>query len=216
MPAVPPTPKVFHISHIANLSAILRAGGIWSDAQRIAQGVKCTLVGMNSIKRRRLEQLEFECHPGTKVGEYVPFYFCPRSIMLYILHMANHPELTYRGGQGPILHFQADLMDVIRWADAQGSRWAFTDRNAGATYASFYSSIDQLDRVQWDAINATDWRSFEIKEGKQAEFLLHRFFPWQLVECIGVLDAATLHQVDRTLAEAQHRPPVQIRGDWYY
>jgi len=49
-----------------------------------------------------------KCHPGTKVGQYVPFYFCPRSIMLYILHRGNHPDLDYREGQGPILHLQAD------------------------------------------------------------------------------------------------------------
>ncbi len=51
--------------------------------------------------------MEVKCHPGTKVGEYVPFYFCPRSVMLYILYMGNHPELGYRGGQAPIVHLSA-------------------------------------------------------------------------------------------------------------
>jgi len=40
---------------------------------------------MSTIKARRLYDLEVDCHPGTKVGEYVPFYFCPWSIMLYLL-----------------------------------------------------------------------------------------------------------------------------------
>jgi ssDNA thymidine ADP-ribosyltransferase, DarT len=28
------------------------------------------------------------------VGEYVPFYFCPRSITLFLLHKGNHVDLT--------------------------------------------------------------------------------------------------------------------------
>jgi hypothetical protein len=40
---------------------------------------------MSSIKRRRIEQLAVSCHPGTRVGDYVPFYFCPRSIMLFVI-----------------------------------------------------------------------------------------------------------------------------------
>ena len=67
--------------------------------------------------------------PGTTVGQYVPFYFCPRSIMLYLLHMGNHPELTYRGGQGPIVHLQATIQPSCEWADAEGLRWAFTLSN---------------------------------------------------------------------------------------
>lgn len=216
MPAVPLSPKVFHITHIDNLAGILQAGGIWSDGQRVERALGSTLIGMNSIKQRRLHRLRVDCHPGTMVGEYVPFYFCPRSIMLYILHMANHPDLTYHGGQRPILHFQADMMAAVRWAQTNARPWAFTDRNAGATYASFYWSMDDLDKIQWDAVNATDFRNPEIKEGKQAEFLLHEFFPWELVECVGVFDAAIRDQVKAVLAPLQHRPPVQIWRDWYY
>ncbi|MGH6821494.1 MAG: DarT ssDNA thymidine ADP-ribosyltransferase family protein, partial [Methylocella sp.] len=60
---------------------------VWSDAERIQRGLTCTLVGINEIKRRRIDELDVDCYPGTKVGGYVPFYFCPRSIMLYLLHM---------------------------------------------------------------------------------------------------------------------------------
>ena len=71
---------------------------------------------MSTIKRRRLE-LPVDCHPGTSVGEFVPFYFCPRSIMLYLLIRGNHPELHYQGGQEPILHLVADLYEVVEWAN---------------------------------------------------------------------------------------------------
>ena len=104
-------------------------------------------------------------HPETKVGEYVPFYFCPRSIMLYILHKGNHPELDYEGGQRPIVHLQADLEQTIHWAEERKVRWAITDRNAGGYLADFYNHPDDIDKVEWEAVRATDFRGITVKEG---------------------------------------------------
>jgi hypothetical protein len=92
-----------------------------------------TTVGMTEIKQRRLTST-LACHTGLCVGECVPFYFCPRSVMLYLICQANHPNLSYRGGQGPIIHLQADLHDSVKWLDEQGIRWAFTLSNAGSFY----------------------------------------------------------------------------------
>lgn len=160
--------------------------------------------------------LPVPCHPGTRVGEYVPFYFCSRSIMLYVIHCANHPELTYRGGQGPIVHLEADLHRVIAWANGESRRWAFSLSNAGATYAQFRSEVGQLDEVDWPAVAALDFRAAEVKEGKQAEFLVHESFPWELVERIGVISQGIAQQVAHAIHGAAHRPRIEIRRDWYY
>ncbi|MCU0526471.1 MAG: DUF4433 domain-containing protein [Elainella sp. Prado103] len=112
--------------------------GLVSDANRIASGLSCLLVGMSTIKQRRLGEIEVSCHSGTTVGQYVPFYFCPRSIMLYILHMGNHPDVSYKGGQQPIVHLQADFDTVINWANSNTVRWAFSNGNAGARLTTNY------------------------------------------------------------------------------
>ena len=106
MTTPPSQPKIYHITHVDNLISIVDAGGIEADSRRVGQGGVQTSIGMTEIKRRRLYEIEVSPHPGTMVGEYVPFYFCPRSIMLYILYMGNHPDLTYRGGQGPVMHMR--------------------------------------------------------------------------------------------------------------
>lgn len=173
----PENPKIYHITHVDNLERIVQAGALLSDARMLAMTSAHTVVGMPGIKRRRLEEIEVSCHPGTKVGEYVPFYFCPRSIMLYILHKANHDDLAYRGGQGPVVHLQADLRAAIDWAEAPGRRWAISDRNAGSHLAQFYSERGNLDEVDWQAVAATDFRDMGVKEGKQAEFLMYDSFP---------------------------------------
>ena len=105
----PPQSKIYHITHIDNLASIVAAGCIESDGRRYRAGQNQTAIGMTEIKRRRLFELDVPCHPGTKVGDYVPFYFCPRSIMLFIIHRHNHPDMPYHGGQGSILHLQADM-----------------------------------------------------------------------------------------------------------
>lgn len=216
MAKVPANPKIYHITHMRNLPQIVEAGVLWSDAKRVELGLDCEIVGMSRIKNRRLGEIDVGCHPGTKVGDYVPFYFCPRSIMLYILHMGNHPDLSYEEGQAPIVHLQADLRAVVDWATRQQRRWAFSDRNAGTFYVKFFADLAQLDQVNWTAVNATDFRASHIKDGKQAEFLVYESFPWQLVEKIGVKDAKIADDVQRTIAKVAHRPQVKIEPAWYY
>lgn len=216
MTGVPAKPKIYHITHLDNLAKIAEDGFIWSDAKRIKRGLDCSLIGMPEIKCRRLEELEVSCHAGTKVGQYVPFYFCPRSIMLYILHMGNHPDLAYRQGQSPIVHLQADLMGVVGWAKQQGVRWAFSDRNAGSYVANFYCRVKDLDQINWEAVGSSDFRDMEAKEGKQAEFLLHEAFPWSLVEKIGVVDSITARHVSQLISGHEHRPVAQAMPSWYF
>jgi hypothetical protein len=56
----------------------------------------------------------------------------------------------------------------------------------------------------------------DVKEGKQAEFLVHERFPLDLVERIGVASPGVRAQVAQAIANAHHRPPVEVRGDWYF
>jgi hypothetical protein len=212
----PPNPTwIYHITHVNNLGSILNDGGLLSDAEMIERGGPEVAVGMSEIKSNRLKY-PVKCHEGDMVGEYVPFYFCPRSIMLYILHMGNHLGLTYHGGQGPIVHLQANAETVAAWAASVEGRWAFSLANAGARYALFRSDMAQLDEVDWPSVRATDFRDSTVKEGKQAEFLVKRFVPWELVERIGVSSSKVEAEVLSAMADAAHQPPVDVRPEWYF
>jgi hypothetical protein len=172
-------------------------------------------IGMSKIKMRRLK-LPVTCHPGTNVGEYVPFYFCPRSVMLFLLHRGNHPEITYKGGQSLIVHLEADLNAVVAWANHHGIPWAFSLSNAGANYTTFRADLAQLGELNWPAIQGEDFRNPDLKEGKQAEFLLHGQFPWHLVERIGVISPLLKDAVQSSLATATHIPNIEVCGAWYF
>jgi hypothetical protein len=211
----PANPKIYHIVHVDRLASIVADGCLWSDAIMARRPGTGTMIGMKAIKERRLT-LPVDCHPGTHVGEYVPFYFCPRSIMLFVIHRANHPELGYRGGQEPIVHLEADLHRVVDWAKSGSRRWAFSLSNAAAEYSEFRCDIAQLGEVDWSAVAARDFRAPEVKEAKQVEFLVHEHFPWTLVERIGVISNSIAQRVANAIRRAAHRPAIQIRRDWYY
>jgi hypothetical protein len=216
MASVPPSPKIYHITHIDNLPNIAANMGLVSDATRIARSLSCSLVGMSTIKERRLKEIEVPCHQKTMVGQYVPFYFCPRSIMLYMLHMGNHPDISYKGGQQPIVHLQADFYKVINWAKSNSVSWAFTNGNAGSRLTNFYNQSSKLNQIDWDAVASTDFRDAKIKEGKQAEFLMFDVFPWTLIEKIGIINSTMATEAKTTLANVAHKPVIAVEPNWYF
>ena len=211
---VPAQPKVYHIVHVDNLASIVADGCLWSDAEMV-QRQGGTVISMSSIKQRRLG-LPVSCHNGLSVGDCVPFYFCSHSIMLYVIHRANHLELDCRGGQQPIVHLEADLHRVVQWAAAKGQRWAFSLSNAGANYTQFRAELAQLGEINWSAVAATDFHLADIKEAKQAEFLIEQAFPWHLVERISVFSQGQVQSVSQAMQDAAHRPGIEIRREWYY
>ncbi len=206
--------KIYHIVHMDRLASIINDGYLLSDAiisQRTNNG---SMIGLNNIKNRRLTKT-LSSYPDLYVGQCVPFYFCPRSVMLYLIHRKN-PELMYQGGQEPIIHFQADFYQVVTWANAQNPpiRWAFTSSNAGSYYFEDFNSLDDLQEINWDAVQADNWQG--KKEGKQAEFLLERQFPWHLIETIGVHSKHPYDHVVNAIQKAIHKPRIEIIRGWYY
>lgn len=214
MPADHRGRSIFHIVHIDRLESIATGDGLLSDAamRKCAVG---TTIGMNDLKDRRLT-LPVKVFSDLTVGGCVPFYFCSRSIMLFVLYCANHPQLAYRGGQRPIVHLEANLGEAIDWAESTGRRWAVSLVNASARYATFRAGSDGLNDVNWAAVASTDFRQAEIKEAKQAEFLVEGGFPWTLVRRIGVIDHGMADRVAFAIRAAQHRPQIAVLRDWYY
>ena len=60
------------------------------------------------------------------------------------------------------------------------------------------------------------WSAPEVREGKQAEFLLHDSVPWDLVERIGVLNQPVKLAVEARLRGAAHAARVDLQPTWYY
>lgn len=205
--AVPPNPPIFHITHVENLANIIADGCLWSDSQRIARAVPNKNIGITRIKQRRLNRA-VTVAAGGKLGDYVPFNFCNRSVMLCVLWKGHE---DYNGGQDEIVH----LVSSVQTAVALGKPWAFTDRHADLGYAMYFASLTSLSEVDWNVMPLTYWAgSDDTKEKRQAEFLVHDSFPWSAIEHIGVKSAAVAANVQALLPSGA--PPVAIQPSWYY
>ena len=207
-------PKIYHIVHIDRLASIVAKGGLWCDKKVKLQGLSGTGIGINQIKDRRSTRA-LVSQPGLRVGDCVPFYFCPRSVMLYVISQKNHPDLNYRDGQDSIIHLEADLYNTVGWAERNFQRWAFTLSNAGSNYFKDRSDLGKLDEINWGAVQSNHWKG-GLMEEKQAEFLLAEKFPWHLVERVGVQNGAIYTRVSNVLLNHLYQPFVRVIPEWYY
>lgn len=202
----PATTCLYHITDVANLPGILAEGGLRSDAAMAQRNP--TVIGYGHIKQRRLTEISVPCRGNRFVGEFVPFYFCPRSPMLYTINAgATGREI---GCQKTILH----LVSTVGAALATGADWAISDGNAGAFHTSFYADLTALDSLDWTAIRATDWRGKQHQ--KAAEFLVADFFPWSAIQKVGCFDRAIAQEVSRIVGHGAGSPVVEVKPGWYY
>lgn len=197
---------IYHITDVENLPGILAEGGLRSDAVMASKNP--TVIGYGHIKERRLKEIRMECCGGRFVGEFVPFYFCPRSPMLY----ASNLGVTGRpvGCQRTILH----LVSRVSVGMGLGRPWAVSDGNAGAFHTVFRSTLDAIKNLDWEAIRATYW--YGKTHQKSAEFLVADFFSWTGIHAIGCHNSKVAKQVKDLVESQDHRPTVSIEPNWYY
>jgi hypothetical protein len=152
--------------------------------------------------------------PRGVVHDYVPFYFAPRSPMLYAIDRGY--VAAYQDGQEPIVH----LVSTVQTVAVSGRRFVFTDGHATIAVSGFYEDVADLDQVDWSVMPSTFWNDTasypDRKRRRQAEFLVHRFFPWELVTTIGVMSEAVRMRVEAALSATTYRPVVRVQRGWYY
>ena len=216
---VPDRPKIYHIVHVDRLPSILKEGYLLSDSEVRKRGISGTTIGDPEIKDRRLSK-PLHSYPDTVVGDYVPFYFCPRSVLLHINWRAGAgrnigPSApTNQAGEDEIIHLEADLLKVVLHADANNIRWAFTDINAAIGISRDFNSLSQLDQIDWNAIKSRFWKG--KTDVKSAEFLAHNRFPIHLIDRIGVKLESVQSKVLRTIGQFECDIHIDVTMAWYY
>jgi hypothetical protein len=202
-------PPIYHITPIDNLPGIIKQGGLFCD--RDAKDIQFVSIGHKNIKERRLRK-RVRCGTGGVVADYVPFYFAPRSPMLYTINRGNVEG--YKRGQTPIVH----LVSSTEAVDAEGLDWVFTEGHAVMDYTDFFDDFADLDKIDWPLMNSRYWNDTDADPDRcrrrQAEFLVHGFFPWKLVLGIGVCNTA-IEQEAREIVKGK-TPAVEVRQGWYY
>ncbi len=148
------------------------------------------------------------------LNDYVPFYFCPRSVMLY--NIWRKAPNTYGGGQEPIVHLVTDIDKIRRIV---GSCF-FTKQNAFMEYAEQIDDFNRMDELDWKTLRSPNWNNTrddnKRRERKMAEFLAYRFVPWSCFVGIGVYSERYREEVASQLTGDQSLLPVKVMTGWYY
>lgn len=203
--------SIYHITHVNNLPSIAELGLLCD--QEVALGTTFHSIAHNAIKQIRAET-QVPCAPGGTLDEYVPFYFAPRSPMLYTINEGNVPSVTDR--QTQIVHLVLSADDLM---DAQ--ECAFTNGHAIMGLSDFFTDLMDLTELDWTAINTPRWGTYydptdETKRKKQSEFLARTAVAWEQVQSIGVPSDSCAERVLELLEGCAHIPPVEIQRSWYY
>ena len=205
---------IVHFTHVRNLPGILAAGCLRADNQvdwRSALAVEAADLEIKSSRRAiRIGLAPFGC-----VADYVPFYFAPRSPMLYKLAKGGVP--TYTGGQDPLIY----LVSTVGAITAAGLQRLFSDGNCAATVTQIFDDLGLLDSVvDWQLMAGRMWNNTaddpDRMRRRMAEFLVYESVPLSCIVRIAVRTQGMKEQVEALLAAATVRLPVRVRPGWYF
>jgi hypothetical protein len=205
---------IMHFTHVRNLPGILAAGCIRADSfldRSSALRVEAGDLNVKALRKQRRVPLA----PFGRVADYVPFYFAPRSPMLYTLAKGNVP--TYTDGQDPLVY----LASSTEAAAAAGLPYLFSDGNCASPLtevfddpAAFESAID------WEIMTTKMWANTPDDQDRMrrrmAEFLVHQRVPVACISLIVVRREIIKDRVEAILADHGSGIPVVVRPWWYF
>ncbi len=204
---------IYHITHKDNLGGIISNGGLVAQSQISYAAITYCNIAHNSVQDRR-SQTPVPCGPRGYLHDYVPFYFAPKSPMLYAIRMGNVDGST--AGQSDIVYIVSSAEGVKK----AGLDFVFTDGHGIMDFSEFFDDLKDLDAVDWDIMSVTYWRDTlqdpDRKRRRQAEFLVHKQLPWASIEEIAVRNKSVESEVEGIISTSASKPPVSIRDNWYY
>lgn len=210
----PPSPTpVYHITHVDNIASMAASGELRCDSDCAADdSINPTSIAYENLKARR-SNWDVEKARGGTLANYVPFYYGPRSPMLYVISRGY--VSGYAGGQAEVAHLVCSVQEIARSGD-----FVVTDGHAATPLTTQYDDLARLDEVDWEVMRSRYWHDTDEdgdrKRRRQAEFLVWRSVPWDAVRIIGVMTETVAERVRASLAGAQHKPEILVRPRWYY
>ena len=204
---------IYHITPIDNLESIISEGGLLAYNVMLETGTNYTNIAYENIQDRRAK-IRVPCGAGGVLHDYVPFYFAPRSPMLYTINQGNVPNYTQ--GQATVIHLVSDVEDIY----ARGLDFVFTDGHAVMGFTDFFDDLNYLGAIDWDVMESRYWfdtnEDNDRKRRRQAEFLVRNFLPGELITEIGVINSTIKAKTENILQNFTHKPSVIVQNNWYY
>ncbi len=203
---------LYRITHVNNLDDILLKGMLCSPNHDKANP-HYTQIGDNSlIQSRSLRSIPLP--PFGSFGDYVSFYFCYRSPMLYEIQRGFQ---VGKKEPGEIIYFVSSIKKI----KDEGCKYVFSDGHAAAYSSQFFAKYSELKNIDWNIINSKYWfdndEDPDRKRRKQAEFLVYSHVPLDAVIGIGVYNEKVKNDVEALLQSCNIKNLiVKVKEDYYY
>lgn len=202
---------IFRITHIANVSWILRNGLHCKNAE-LADPNFVQIGNPELISRRATRDVPVP--PGGSLSNYIPFYFTPFSMMMYNI-------VT---GYGGIRQFPnrdiVMLVSSLRALKEAGIQAVFTDRHAYLKMARFFNSLDNLSEIDWEILQQRDFQRDpddpEKTDRYQAEALIHGHLPVERLVSIVCHGENEKRMLNRQREELGVPLRVVAQPSWYF
>lgn len=213
---------VYHFTHVSHLPAIVR-DGLLSDSAMNASGSLMHEAGDRGIKDQRRRRVVPCGHCGV-VADYVPFYFAPRSPMLYRITnphgLAGGGVTTYDGAADELVY----LVTSVERLYQAGLSLVLTDRNAATSVARFQCDAAtwfEPEFIDWPLMSAQLWHDTteypDRMARRMAECLAHQRVPWALFVKVAVANAAVAQEAHDALSSAgEHEMTTVLAPSWYF
>lgn len=208
-------PEIFHFTHIDNIDSIIKNNGLFSTNNGKINKIEFKDASYLNIQDRRSRALV-----NTKINgvlhDYIPFYFAPRSPMLYA-HYKNKVSSTIK--QSDLVYLVSSVYSVVN----DKLNYAFTDGHAAQNISSFFDNLKDLNQIDWKLMKEKMWNNTledtDRTRRRQAEFLVKDFFPFQLVHKIGVFNDCNKNFIISILKNNEYEnliKNVSIEHNWYF
>lgn len=210
LPLAPDKALVFRISHVDNVPWAL-ANGLRCRSSQIADPNYRNIGIVDLIQKRASRSVPIA--PGGTLSDYVPFYFTSRSPMLFNIKTGRNVGLL---PMNDIVVFVASLHTL----NDRGIPFVFTDRHAYLVAARFSSDLDDLDRIDWDILQRSDFKYDANDIGKmdryQAEALIHDCLPIDGLSAIICYSDTRRAEVSRLVEAAGHSTKVIANSRYFF
>ena len=202
---------IFRVTHISNVPWILRNGlhGKNSDVR----DPNFVRIGNPELIQLRTGR-SVPVPPGGTLSDYIPFYFTPFSMMMY----------NIKTGFGGIRQFPNSeiviMVSSLRGLAERGVVAVFSDRHAYLQTAQFFTSLEDLDKIDWGILQRRDFKKDVDDPEKtaryQAEALVHRHLPVDHLEGIVCWSQKEQRILERQREEAGLELKVLAQPNWYF
>lgn len=151
--------------------------------------------------------------PAGVLGDYVPFYFTPFSVMMKNIHSGR--GVLQRANEEIVI-----LVSSIPQLQARGLDFLFTDSHAYYQWANFYHDVADLDKIDWPILQARDFARAPNDPAKferyQAEALIHQSCP--ISGLLGIVCYTDLvkNQIEQLVLDRGLDLSVHARTEWYF